>query len=137
MKAEDTYLKFVRWELEDNLYVGYCPDLFPWGGVCHGESEEDAFRMLCELVREEVDDLRRLEAIAAECHAGNARRDSGAGVIDDLLRGKRRLKRCGYNGAELRKKRLADHVGPVGTKSACGLESGHFWGIFSVFKCHD
>jgi predicted RNase H-like HicB family nuclease len=59
MKAEDTYLKFVRWEADDNLYVGYCPDLFPWGGVCHGESEEDAFRTLCELVREEVDDLQK------------------------------------------------------------------------------
>jgi hypothetical protein len=31
MKTEDQYLKFVRWNEEDNLYVGYCPDLFPWG----------------------------------------------------------------------------------------------------------
>ena len=40
MKAHDQYLKFVRWEEADQLYVGYCPDLFPWGGVCHGEQEE-------------------------------------------------------------------------------------------------
>lgn len=40
MKAEDKYLKFVRWEEEDRLYVGYCPDLFPWGGVCHATTEE-------------------------------------------------------------------------------------------------
>jgi len=33
MKAQDQYLKFVRWEEADQLYVGYCPDLFPWGGV--------------------------------------------------------------------------------------------------------
>jgi predicted RNase H-like HicB family nuclease len=58
MKAEDQYLKFVRWEKEDRLYVGYCPDLFPWGGVCHGDTEEDAYRQLRALVRETVEELR-------------------------------------------------------------------------------
>jgi hypothetical protein len=58
MKPEDQYLKFVLWYEEDRLYVGYCPDLFPWGGVCHGPTEEDAFHQLCELVREEVTELR-------------------------------------------------------------------------------
>ena len=29
MKAQDQYLKFVKWEETDALYVGYCPDLFP------------------------------------------------------------------------------------------------------------
>ena len=57
MKPEDNYLKFVRWESADGLYVGYCPDLFPWGGVCHGETEEGTYRELCELVREEVQEL--------------------------------------------------------------------------------
>lgn len=59
MKTEDRYLKFVRWSDEDALYIGYCPDLFPWGGVCHGASEEEAYRQLTELVREEVEELRR------------------------------------------------------------------------------
>ena len=59
MKAEDQYLKFVRWNEEDRQYVGYCPDLFPWGGVCHAATEEDAYRELCALVREEVEDLRQ------------------------------------------------------------------------------
>ena len=59
MKAEDQYLKFVRWSEEDRQYVGYCPDLFPWGGVCHAATEEDAYRELCALVREEVEDLRQ------------------------------------------------------------------------------
>ena len=59
MKAQDQYLKFVRWEEADQLYVGYCPDLFPWGGVCHGTSEEEAYRQLCALVAEEVDELQR------------------------------------------------------------------------------
>ena len=59
MKTEDRYLKFVRWSDQDALYVGYCPDLFPWGGVCHAANEEDAYRQLTELVREEVEQLHR------------------------------------------------------------------------------
>ena len=58
MKAEDQYLKFVRWSDEDNVYVGYCPDLFPWGGVCHSSTEEQTYAQLCALVREEVEQLR-------------------------------------------------------------------------------
>jgi hypothetical protein len=57
MKPEDAYLKFVRWSEDDRFYVGYCPDLFPWGGVCHGETEENVFAELCTLVREEIQEL--------------------------------------------------------------------------------
>ncbi|HMO65927.1 MAG TPA: hypothetical protein PKE47_12025 [Verrucomicrobiota bacterium] len=59
MRAEDRYLKFVRWEEADGLYVGYCPDLFPYGGVCHGTTEGDAYRQLAALVSEEVAELQR------------------------------------------------------------------------------
>ncbi len=58
MKAEDRYLKFVRWSDEDRAYIGFCPDLFPWGGVCHGKGEEQTYRKLCELVREEIDAIQ-------------------------------------------------------------------------------
>jgi len=57
MKTEDQYLKFVRWSDEDRAYVGFCPDLFPWGGVCHAASEEAAYKRLCTLVREEIGQL--------------------------------------------------------------------------------
>jgi predicted RNase H-like HicB family nuclease len=59
MKTEDRYLKFVRWDEEDQLYVGYCPDLFPWGGVCHAQTEEEAYRQLLVLVQEEVEELQQ------------------------------------------------------------------------------
>ena len=59
MKAEDRYLKFVRWSNDDRGYVGYCPDLFPWGGVCHGATEEATYRKLRLLVHEEVAQLHR------------------------------------------------------------------------------
>jgi hypothetical protein len=58
MKAEDCYLRFVQWNEADSLYVGYCPDLFPWGGICHGESEETTYHQLCTLVRDEVEQLQ-------------------------------------------------------------------------------
>jgi hypothetical protein len=57
MKTEDRYLKFVRWSEDDKAYVGYCPDLFRWGGVCHGEDEEETYRELCDLVTEEIKQL--------------------------------------------------------------------------------
>ena len=56
MKASDQYLRFVRWEEADALYVGYCPDLFV-SGACHSESESEAYGRLCALVDEEIADL--------------------------------------------------------------------------------
>lgn len=57
MKAADRYLRFVRWSDDDRQYVGYCPDLFPWGGVCHGVDEEQTYRELRRLIEQEVADL--------------------------------------------------------------------------------
>lgn len=45
---------FVQWSEEDLAYVGYCPDLFPAGGVCHGETPQTAFARLCEAVEDTV-----------------------------------------------------------------------------------
>lgn len=59
MKPQDRYLKFVRWEDADGVYVGYCPDLFPWGGVCHAATEDEAYRQLLALVAEEVEGLQQ------------------------------------------------------------------------------
>ena len=54
MKPQDRYLMFTRWSEEDKLYVGYCPDLFPFGGVCHGKTPVEAFTKLCEIVDDTV-----------------------------------------------------------------------------------
>jgi predicted RNase H-like HicB family nuclease len=54
MKPQDRYLMFVRWSEDDQLYVGYCPDLFPAGGVCHGPTAVDAFAKLCDIVEDTV-----------------------------------------------------------------------------------
>ena len=57
MKTGDQYLRFVRWSDEDQHYIGYCPDLFPWGGVCHGPDEQETYRNLRDLVDQEVSEL--------------------------------------------------------------------------------
>ena len=57
MKIEDQSLKFVRWSEENGAHIGYCPDLFPWGGVCHGLDEQQTYQQLGELVRAETTEL--------------------------------------------------------------------------------
>lgn len=54
MKVQDQYLQFVRWSAEDDAYVGYCPDLFPAGGVCHGATSVEAYQRLTEIVEDTV-----------------------------------------------------------------------------------
>jgi len=54
MKVQDKYLMFVRWSDEDQAYVGYCPDLFPAGGVCHGATSLEAYGKLYEIVDDTV-----------------------------------------------------------------------------------
>ena len=54
MKTQDRYLMFVRWSEEDCAYVGFCPDLFPAGGVCHGATAVEAFTRLCDAVEDTV-----------------------------------------------------------------------------------
>ena len=58
VKPQDRYLRFVRWQEADSMYVGYCPDLFRWGGVCHAATEDEAYRQLLDLVADEVEDLQ-------------------------------------------------------------------------------
>ena len=54
MKPQDRYLMFVQWSEEDQLCVGFCPDLFPFGGVCYGPTPVAAYSELCEMVEETV-----------------------------------------------------------------------------------
>lgn len=52
------YLKFVQWNDEDRLFIGYCPDLFI-GGVCHGSDEQKVYRDLSRLVADEITSRQR------------------------------------------------------------------------------
>ncbi len=50
----DHYGRLVEWSEEDHAWIGYCPDLFPYGGVCHGSTIWGAFDRLNELIDEEI-----------------------------------------------------------------------------------
>jgi predicted RNase H-like HicB family nuclease len=54
MRTQDKYLAFVRWSEEDQAYVGYCPDLFPAGGVCRGITPVEAYGVLYEMIEGSV-----------------------------------------------------------------------------------
>lgn len=49
MKIADQYHRFVRWSDDDQLYIGYCPDLY-FGGVCHGDNDEQVYAELCGII---------------------------------------------------------------------------------------
>jgi hypothetical protein len=46
----------VEWSDEDQAYVGYCRELFPYGGVCHDENRIAAYAKLVELVEWHLED---------------------------------------------------------------------------------
>jgi hypothetical protein len=50
----DHYSRIVKWSEEDHSWIGYCFDLFPYGGVCHGNTSLEAFALLAELIEEEI-----------------------------------------------------------------------------------
>lgn len=53
MKPGDQFYRFVRWSEEDQCYIGYCPDLY-FGGVCHADTELEAYSELCGIIQDEV-----------------------------------------------------------------------------------
>ena|ERR1700730_4344346 len=57
MKESDRYFRYLLWSDVDQAWVGHCPDLFPYGGVCHSENCLEAFTQLCFLVDEQVEQL--------------------------------------------------------------------------------
>jgi hypothetical protein len=52
-KARDRYLMYVDWSEKDQLYIGYCPDLF-LGGVCHADNRLAAYAKLMDIVEEDL-----------------------------------------------------------------------------------
>ena len=50
------YKLSVEWSDEDQAYVGYCRELFPYGGVCHDENRIAAYAKLVEVVEWHLED---------------------------------------------------------------------------------
>ncbi|MBV8141356.1 MAG: hypothetical protein JOZ60_04845 [Verrucomicrobia bacterium] len=47
---------WIEWSDEDAAFIGYCPQFFPYGAVCHGHTEAKALTKLAALVRKELDE---------------------------------------------------------------------------------
>jgi hypothetical protein len=44
----------IDWSLEDAAFIGYCPQFFPYGAVCHAHTEAKAVAKLAAIVRDEL-----------------------------------------------------------------------------------
>jgi hypothetical protein len=53
----------VEWSDEDQAYVGYCRELFPYGGVCHDENRIAAYAKLVEVVEWHLEDEAAANAV--------------------------------------------------------------------------
>jgi hypothetical protein len=49
---------WIEWSDEDGAFLGYCPQFFPYGAVCHGHTEGKTLYKLAMLVREELEEQR-------------------------------------------------------------------------------
>jgi len=47
---------WIEWSDEDGAFLGYCPQFFPYGAVCHGHTEAKTLMKLATLVREELEE---------------------------------------------------------------------------------
>ena len=45
---------WIEWSDEDGAFIGYCPQFFPYGAVCHGHTEAKVVGKLAALVRNEL-----------------------------------------------------------------------------------
>ena len=50
---------WIEWSDEDASFIGYCPQFFPYGAVCHGHTEAKAVAKLAAIVRDELDEQTR------------------------------------------------------------------------------
>jgi hypothetical protein len=45
---------WIEWSDEDAAFIGYCPQFFPYGAVCHSHTEAKAVAKLAAIVRDEL-----------------------------------------------------------------------------------
>ena len=50
---------WIEWSDEDAAFIGYCPQFFPYGAVCHGHTEAKAVAKLAAILRDELDEKTR------------------------------------------------------------------------------
>lgn len=51
---------WIQWSDEDGAFIGYCPEFFPYGAVCHGHTQAKTVTKLARLVRQELEERGEL-----------------------------------------------------------------------------
>jgi len=54
LKESKKITMWIEWSAEDGAFIGYCPQFFPYGAVCHGHTEAKVIGKLAAIVREEL-----------------------------------------------------------------------------------
>ena len=83
------YKLSVEWSDEDQAYVGYCRELFPYGGVCNDENRIDAYAKLVEIVEWNLEDeaaYARTKTVKTQTSSRVRRNPSPGGSIVDLAK---------------------------------------------------
>jgi hypothetical protein len=52
-------MMWIEWSEEDAAFIGYCPQFFPYGAVCHGHTQAKAVAKLASIVRDELGEQTR------------------------------------------------------------------------------
>ena len=50
---------WIEWSDEDPAFLAYCLQFFPYGAVCHGNTEAKAVAKLAAIVRDELREQTR------------------------------------------------------------------------------
>jgi hypothetical protein len=59
MKESKKITMWIEWSDEDAAFIGYCPQFFPYGAVCHAHTEAKAVAKLAAIVRDELGEQSR------------------------------------------------------------------------------
>ena len=82
MKTEDQYFKFVLWNEDDSLYIGYCLDLsFPGEGCAMATSKRRRITNCARSFGRCRATPQRWEGVACSWHAGH----EGSRAVVNLL----------------------------------------------------
>jgi hypothetical protein len=59
MKESKKITMSIEWSDEDTAFIGYCPQFFPYGAVCHAHTEAKAVAKLADIVQDELGEQSR------------------------------------------------------------------------------
>ena len=59
MKERKKITMRIEWSDEDAAFIGYCPQFFPYGAVCHAHTEAKAVAKLAAIVQDELGEKSR------------------------------------------------------------------------------